>query len=56
MTTTRKIQLAWKYRKPLWRYRNVIRHRKEIAAWAAVSVAVAAGILLTRRRTEQLSA
>ncbi len=39
----RKVRFAWKYRKYLWKYRGVIRRRKEIAGWTAAGVALAAG-------------
>ena len=35
MTTIRKLELAWKYRRPLWKYRSLIRHRKQILYAAA---------------------
>lgn len=34
-----KLRLAWKYRRYLWKYRSVIRHRKAIGAAVAVGVA-----------------
>jgi hypothetical protein len=55
MTTLKKVQLGWKYRRPLWKYRNVIRHRRAIG-WGAAAVAVGLGILAQRRRIESLSA
>lgn len=47
--TKRKIQLGWKYRRVLWRYRNLIRHRREIASVAmAAGAMLAAGVLVKR--------
>ena len=54
MKTTTKIRLAWKYRRALWKYRNVIQHRWTIAAAATAGALVAAGMLLERRRVESL--
>jgi hypothetical protein len=48
--TPRKIRLAWKYRALLWRYRNVIRHRRAIGAIAAAGTVVTAGLLVKRAR------
>jgi hypothetical protein len=48
--TMRKIRLAWKYRRPLWKYRAAIRHRREIAGAAAALGAVALTTFLVRRR------
>jgi hypothetical protein len=45
----RNVKLAWKYRHFLWKYRNVIRHRREIAGAAVALGAVAAGLLLASR-------
>jgi len=54
MTTLTKVKFAWKYRRPLWKYRSLIRHRREIA-WAAVGlIAAGTGILLRRNRIEQM--
>jgi hypothetical protein len=41
MTNMRKLELAWKYRRPLWKYRNVIRHRWDILAGAVCAGAAA---------------
>ena len=38
------------------KYRRLLRHRKAIAGWTAAAAAIAAGILLRRRRIESLSA
>jgi len=32
--STRRLKLAWKYRRLLWKYRGAIRKRREIAAVA----------------------
>jgi hypothetical protein len=44
MEKMKLVRLAWKYRRPLWKYRGLIRHRKEIlgAAVAAVAIGTAA--------------
>jgi hypothetical protein len=42
MDNLTKLQLAWKYRKQLWKYRSAIRHRRQILAFAALGAAVAA--------------
>ncbi len=46
----RNVKLAWKYRRALWKYRNVIRYRKEIGALAIAGVALGAAAVLTRSR------
>jgi hypothetical protein len=56
MTKLNKIKFAWKYRKPLWRYRKLIRHRWEIAAAAMAGAGIIVGILSRRPRIESLSA
>jgi hypothetical protein len=38
MTPLRKLELAWKYRRPLIKYRKLIRYRKQILFAAAVGV------------------
>ncbi len=43
MTTVRRMKLAWRYRKYLWKYRAWIRHRKEIAGIAAAGAVLLAG-------------
>ncbi len=47
--TTGRIKFAWKHRRMLWKYRGILRHRREIAGAAAAALA-GAGILLARRR------
>jgi hypothetical protein len=44
--TVRKIKLAWKYRRPLWKYRKLIAHRREIAGAAIVGAAMLAVALV----------
>jgi hypothetical protein len=46
--TTRKLKLGWKYRKYLWKYRGLIRHRREIMGLALGCAAVGAGMLVKR--------
>jgi uncharacterized membrane protein len=42
MKLNTKVKLAWKYRKALWKYRGLIRHRWDVAAVAATGAVVAA--------------
>ena len=50
--TPRNVKFAWKHRRALWRYRNLIRHRHAIAGWAAAAgAAVAAGLIVTPAAT-----
>jgi hypothetical protein len=44
----RNVKFAWKHRRALWRYRNLIRHRRAIAGWAVAGAALAAGLIATR--------
>ena len=44
MTPLRKLELAWKFRRPLWKYRKLIRYRKQILFAAA---GLGAGVLTT---------
>ena len=46
--TARKIRLAWKFRRPLWRYRSLIAHRRGIAGGLAAAGAICAGVLAYR--------
>jgi hypothetical protein len=48
MRTTTKLKLSWKYRKYLWKYRNLIRYRREIMGVALGCAAVGAGLLVRR--------
>jgi len=51
------MKLGWKYRRPLWKYRKVIRHRNKIGGLTLAAAAmIGAGILVRRRRIESLSA
>ena len=52
MKTWSKVRLAWKFRRPLWKYRKLIRHRKAIAAGVLVGGAVAWGVIKLRRSRE----
>jgi len=45
----RNVKFAWKYRRALWKYRGVIRHRQQIAAVAMAGVAIATALLLRPR-------
>ncbi len=42
MSPLRKLELAWKFRRPLWKYRKLIRYRKQILFAAAVGAGVIA--------------
>ncbi len=46
--TTRKIRLAWKYRRPLWKYRKLLRHRRPIAGAVLGLAAIGAGVLIKK--------
>lgn len=52
MKTATKIRLGWKYRKFLWKYRGLIRHRKEIAAVVASGALIAAALWIKRADRE----
>jgi len=45
--TKRKLQLAWKYRKALWKHRRLLKHRRKIALAAGVALGIA-GVMLVR--------
>jgi len=52
--TLKQIRFAWKYRRPLWKYRKLIARRKQIAAIASVAgAAILATALLRRAHCEQ---
>lgn len=55
MTTLTKLEVGWKYRRQLWKYRKLIRRRREIAA-IAVLAGIGAGIYWNRQHIEWLSA
>jgi len=44
--TVRKVKLAWKYRRPLWKYRKLLAHRHEIAGAAIASAAILAFVMI----------
>jgi hypothetical protein len=52
MTALDKCRFAWKYRRQLWKYRQFIRHRREIAAILVMLAGVGAGIYCKRRGLE----
>jgi hypothetical protein len=56
MTTLTKLKVGWKYRRQLWKYRKLIRRRREIAATIAVLAGIGAGIYWNRQHVEWLSA
>jgi len=48
--TKRRLSLAWKYRRQLWRYRSLIRNRRAIAtSFAVAGTMLAAGVLLRHK-------
>ncbi len=49
VTTLTKIRLGWKYRKPLWKYRGLIRRRKELAGGAVAAAFLTTAALRSRR-------
>jgi hypothetical protein len=53
MSPLRKLELAWKFRGPLWKYRRMIRYRKQIFFAAAVGVgAITVAVLMSRAQTK----
>jgi len=46
----RNVKFAWKHRRSLWKYRNLIRHRREIGGVVLAGAAIAAASLFARRR------
>jgi hypothetical protein len=48
--TFKKIQLAWKYRSPLWRHRKLIRNRKQIIAGVSIAAAAILAAVAVRQR------
>jgi hypothetical protein len=42
------VKLAWKDRRPLWKYRKLLAHRHEIAAAALAGAAMLGFVLLKR--------
>lgn len=45
--TRLQLQLAWKYRRALWKYRGLLKHRRKIAMAAGVAMGIA-GVMLVR--------
>jgi hypothetical protein len=54
--TVRKVKLAWKYRRPLWKYRKLLAHRREIAGAAIASAAILVGVMLKRAASKRAPA
>ncbi len=50
--TIRQVKFAWKHRNLLWKYRGLIRRRKQIAQFALGGAAAAAMICAARRHVE----
>jgi hypothetical protein len=46
--TIAKLKFAWKHRRPLWKYRRLLRHRRAIGVAAAAGAAGVAAWLLLR--------
>ncbi len=46
--TTRRVKFAWKYRRPLWKYRKLLRYRKPIAGAVLGALAIGAGVLIKK--------
>ena len=46
--TMRKAKLAWKFRRPLWKYRKLVARRREIAGVAVVGAIVVASIMMLK--------
>jgi len=53
--TLRKLKLGWRYRRQLWKYRKLIRHRKEIAMAAAAGIGAIGAVLLLRGYAKPVS-
>ena len=49
MTTTKKILLAWKYRRAIWKWRKLYRYRREIGGLAVVGIVQAVTALVPHR-------
>ena len=45
--TVRKMKFAWKYRRPLWKYRKLVARRREIAG-AAIAGATILGLVMLK--------
>ena len=46
VVTIAKMKFAWKYRRPLWKYRKLIARRREIAGAAIASAAILGFVLI----------
>jgi hypothetical protein len=44
--TVRKAKFVWKYRRPLWKYRKLVAHRREIAGAAIAGATILALVVL----------
>ena len=44
--TVRKVKLAWKYRRALWKHRKLLARRREIAEAALVGALLLASVML----------
>ncbi|HEY7389732.1 MAG TPA: hypothetical protein VH640_14545 [Bryobacteraceae bacterium] len=49
MKVTRKIRLAWKYRRAIWKYRRLLRYRRELGGLAVAGVVLGIAALLPHR-------
>jgi hypothetical protein len=49
MTTTKKIHLAWKYRRAIWKYRRLYRYRRELGGLAVAGLVQVVAALVPHR-------
>jgi hypothetical protein len=49
VTVLTKIRLGWRYRKQLWKYRGLLRHRKDLAGGAVAAALLTTAAIRSRR-------
>jgi hypothetical protein len=49
VTPLTKVRLGWKYRKPLWKFRELMRRRKDVAAGAVAAALLTTAAVRSRR-------
>jgi hypothetical protein len=54
--TVRKMKFAWKYRRPLWKYRKLVARRREIAGAAIAGATILALMMLNLTAAKRLPA